>query len=287
MESLRPDRDEVDNFQRNRKAGKGSKTNTPSAPTESHAVAREAMPKPASNVALWLIVVLIIVGGAALGWVYNEQRQQIDALNTELSDALTFVRQSKLLMARFEGQLSETGAELEETDTVAQEKLKFLDSEVRKLWGVAYDRNRKAIADNNEALKQQRSDLGSVVAENKKQAEKVSGLNKVVDKQTVSIQTQQAELLALKSSNEQLTGHIKQVEDDTSGAISAIRGELATLEKRTDIDKRVQQTEVAIEAIDASRLQLNERLVTLERRINDIQLSIRSLKATAPSVVAP
>lgn len=287
MESLRPDRDEVDNFQRNRQAGKGSKKNTPSVPTESHTVAREAVPKPASNVALWLVVVLMIVGGAALGWVYNEQRQQIDALNAELSDALAFVRQSKLLMARFEGQLSETGAELEETDTVAQEKLKFLDSEVRKLWGVAYDRNRKAIADNSEALKQQTSVLGGVVAENKKQAEKVSGLNKAIDKQSASIQVQQAELLALKSSNEELAAHIKQVEDASSGAISTIRGELAKLEERTDIDKRVKQTEVAIEAIDASRLQLNERLVALERRINDIQLSIRSLNATTPSVIAP
>ena len=161
MEGLRPDRDEVDSFQRNRKSGGKKSSSAPEAKTSSElkpnkkrpVVAKEA--KSGSSIAVWIMMAVIAGAVSWFGWEGYKQQQSLKDMHTELNDALVFLRQSKLLMARLEGELSETGAELEESGTDAQKKLKFLDSEVRKLWGVAYDRNRKSIAVNDGAIKQQ------------------------------------------------------------------------------------------------------------------------------------
>ena len=227
-------------------------------------------------------MVLLIVGAVGGGWTYNEQSQELTVLREELKDALGFIRQSKLLMARFEGRLSETGAEMAEGDTEAQKKLKFLDSEVRKLWGIAYDRNRKAIGVNDGSIKLHASELKSTASElenitsaNKKQAEKLNNLVKSLSVQQSSTRVLQSELLTVKGSNEQLLDQIKQLEDVSSAALLVIRQEINQLAENEAMAGRVQQNELAIEAIDASRLQLNERFVVLDRKLNDLQLPIK------------
>jgi len=295
MDGLRPDSDEVDSFKQSRnkirKASSGSvagkKTDFKAAtPKQGGEFRPVAVSKHASNTLLGLIVVLLIVGAVGGGWVYSEQKQELTDLRTELKDALGFIRQSKLLMARFEGELSETGAEMAEGDTEAQKKLKFLDSEVRKLWGVAYDRNRKAIGANDGLIRQHAlelksaaSELKNVTSANKKQAEKLKGLVKNLTRQQLSTQVLQSELLAIKGSNEQLFSQIEQLEDASSVAMLVLRQEINQLAKNEGVDVRVKQNEMAIEAIDASRLQLNERFVVLDRKLNDLQLSIKSFQS--------
>lgn len=302
MDSLRPDRDEVDSFKKSRttrgksKAHGGAASASPSssdakhvAPkhvaAKSHAHKQAANPKPivvsksAPNTLLGLIVVMLIVAAAGAGWVYNEQRQELNDLRVELKDALGFIRQSKLLMARFEGKLSETGVEMTEGDTEAKKKLKFLDSEVRKLWGVAYDRNRKSIGVNDGLIKQHASELKNIAVANKKQTAQLNGVLKTVSLQQSSTQLVQSELLALKGINEQLSSDIKQVEDASNVLMSAMRQDINQLAKDDGMVSRVQQNERAIEANDASRLQLNERYIALDRKLNDLQLSIKSIQS--------
>jgi hypothetical protein len=294
MDSLRPDRDEVDSFKKNRTTKAKTKSTTHSgavsAPSRS-SEAKHVTPKQsadlkpivvsrsAPNTLLGLIVVILIVAAAGAGWVYNEQKQELNVLRVELKDALGFIRQSKLLMARFEGKLSETGVEMTEGDTEAKKKLKFLDSEVRKLWGVAYDRNRKSIGVNDGLIRQHASELKNIAVANKKQTTQLDGLLSTVNIQQSSTQLVQSELLALKGSNEQLSTQIKEVEDASNSLMLTIRQEINQLAKDDGMVGRVQQNERAIEANDASRLQLNERYITLDRKLNDLQLSIKSIQS--------
>ncbi len=303
MDSLRPDRDEVDSFQRSRKAGSARKSdNKSNKKLERAAPMSESrsskVKKTGSNTALWLMIVLIVAGTSFLGWGYYEQRVQVNVLNAELNETLVFVRQSKLLMARFEGQLSETGAEMSESGTDTQEKIKFLDAEVRKLWGISYDRNRKTIGSNAVEIKKNSSELKQLlstnkklvegnkvlVQSNKKHSENLSRATKMIGDQQSLVETLKSEQAGLKKKSELLSDEIKQIGDASSVAIQAIRNEIKLLSQTNGMEGRLEQTEVAIEAIDASRLQLNERIVTLDRKLNDVQLSIKALNASGTGV---
>ncbi|MFD2229040.1 hypothetical protein [Alkalimarinus sediminis] len=284
MEGLRPDRDEVDNFQRSRKSGKtGKATAKPSAKPSLEVrpnKARASAPKRGASISVWLMMVVIASVVSWLGWEGYQQQQRINAMTAELNDALVFIRQSKLLMARFEGQLSETDAELEESDTGAQKKMKFLESEIRKLWGIAYDRNRKAIAASDELIKEQAKELKNISASLKKQTQSMADLATKTDKSVTSAVALQSEVILLRELNDQLSAQLKAIEDASSSAIAEIRQSVEALKNAPSVEGRVRMNEVAIEAIDASRLQLNERIVALDRRLNDLQLSVKSAQPT-------
>lgn len=277
MEGLRPDRDEVDSFQRSRKTGKaaGKPKVNPSSEIRTDK-AKAVAPKRSAPITIWLMMVVIASVVSWFGWEGYKQQQLLDATTAELNDALVFIRQSKLLMARFEGELSETGAELEESDTGAQKKLKFLESEIRKLWGIAYDRNRKAIAATDEAIKQQGAELKNITSTLKQQTKGLADAVAKTDKSVASAVALQSEVILLRELNEQLSAQLKAIEDASSSAIAEIRQSIAALKDTQAVEGRVRMNEVAIEAIDASRLQLNERIVALDRRLNDLQLSVKS-----------
>ncbi len=284
MEGLRPDRDEVDSFQRSRKAGKAAaKPNvTPSAnPVSKTGKTSAVAPKSGTPITVWLMMVVIATVVSWFGWEGYKQQQLLDATTAELNDALVFIRQSKLLMARFEGELSETGAELEENDSGAQKKLKFLESEIRKLWGVAYDRNRKAIAASDAAIKQHGAELTNMALLIKQQTKSLTEAKVETEKSAASAVALQSEVILLRGLNDELFDQVKAIEDASSSAIAEVRQSIEALKNTQNVEGRVLMNEVAIEAIDASRLQLNERIVALDSRLNDLQLSIKSAQSTS------
>ena len=58
MESLRPDRDEVDNFQRSRKTGKGAEKPKVNPEVRAEKVGARA-PKPNTPITVWLMMIVI------------------------------------------------------------------------------------------------------------------------------------------------------------------------------------------------------------------------------------
>lgn len=159
MEPIRPDSDEVaarKNETRKApprpsaapgKAAAGAATGGPGGGAGGH---QDGSSRPARPSKLpLLLLVLLVLGG---GWLLFQQNQAIDQLQGNLGEAEDWVNRSKLSMARFEGRMSEADRELLESGSQITEKLAFLDSEMRKLWGVANDRNRKAIAANQKAV---------------------------------------------------------------------------------------------------------------------------------------
>jgi len=70
--------------------------------------------------AVWLLLIAVAVAAVA-GWY--SQNQRIQALESQLEEADYWARQSKLALARFEGELSETGENLQERGQSREEQI--------------------------------------------------------------------------------------------------------------------------------------------------------------------
>lgn len=280
MDGLRPERDELDRFQSRATPSKSKKQKPKSTPVEkdSGSGVKGSAPLFVGSFALTLVLF------GFLGWAYMKQNKALTDVQRDLTEAMEFVNQSKLSMARLEGELSQTGAEIEQSGSAAAEQLKFLDSEMRKLWGIAGDKNRKAISQNSDAI----AGLGVRVSQ-------------IKDKQLKSLEAQLAEqgkqLTALQSkvgSSEELAKQVASIKKQFATSQSellltreALENDIAELEKsiarmgdsitglsNSSMTQQVAENAKAIASIDASRRQLNERIVALDRRLNELKLQV-------------
>jgi chromosome segregation ATPase len=274
MEGLRAERDEAKVYQN--KAGKTGQRQ--SAAQAGRAPSQP--PKSTGNglMASSVLIILVLLSGF-LSWSVFNQQQTISQLELELADTVNFITASKLLMARFEGELSDTGAEVAQSGSSATKKLAFLDSEMRKLWGVAGDRNKKAIAEN----KQIASELLSAMTELTKEQAGFASQMKVGNKKLLDIGVSVAALdtaskslledakkLGVQVSNN--TGDMaitRQVLDDELILIKEIVS--TSPPELQGLQADMAENKLAIASIDANRGQLNARIVSLEKSINALK----------------
>jgi chromosome segregation ATPase len=274
MEGLRAERDEAKAYQN--KAGKTGQRQ--SAAQAGRAPSQP--PKSTGNglMASSVLIILVLLSGF-LSWSVFNQQQTISQLELELADTVNFITASKLLMARFEGELSDTGAEVTQSGSSATKKLAFLDSEMRKLWGVAGDRNKKAIAEN----KQIASELLSAMTELTKEQAGFASQMKVGNKKLLDIGVSVAALdtaskslledakkLGVQVSNN--TGDMaitRQVLDDELILIKEIVS--TSPPELQGLQADMAENKLAIASIDANRGQLNARIVSLEKSINALK----------------
>ncbi len=333
MDDLRPDVDEVRRFQQERaksaKVKKTPATDAESKPSEARLTPGVTKNNPAPggenpkaqlaaapakksyfNILLALMIICIAVGAAYYG---RQQQLLIEQMDENLAYATDYMKQSKLLMARLEGRVHETGSELEQSGSAVDQKLQFLDSEMRKLWGVAGDTNKKLIAQTQseiDSIKTVTTGLTDAVIsqERKSQAQQNSidelqaALSAKV-KEVANLQTglakQSADNAQLVKILEQLKTQIKTLETaqaklatDLLVQVQEAKSEIASVNEEvrssanaeSPFEKRIKNTEASIESINATRRQVNERIVTIERRLNDIQLL---LKSSQPIGIAP
>jgi chromosome segregation ATPase len=260
-----------------------------------------------SSVMLWVLLIVLAVAAGA-GWYSQEQRVQ--ALEGQLEEADYWARQSKLALARFEGELSETGENLQERGATLEEqiaahtkRLDTADSEIRKLWAIANERNKKRLDEQQERI----AALESGLAEGK---QAIGALEASVEKARSSLsadiaalkQQTETSITALQDANRQATdqltklsqqladvdqvieSRIRRFEQEQKLGISGMEGRISALERETDElagDGRVQalRNEVAslkrtVESIDASRSQLTSRLVRLSEEVNQLRSQV-------------
>ncbi len=254
------------------------------------------------------IALLIVAGAAGAGWYQQEQRLQM--LEGQLEEADYWARQSKLALARFEGELSETGESLQEKgqsieDRLAThgERLDTANSEIQKLWGVANDRNRKQLDDHESRLEALRT---AVDGGRKDREELVASLEELetgiasrldeveadLGKQITAIrETGQENASRLTRLDESLAGVDKMVERqlvrferEQKLTIDGLESRIAALEKVTEdlsgggqldaVRSDLAELRNRVSAIDSSRSQLTSRLVRLSEEVNDLRSRI-------------
>ncbi len=317
MEPIRPDDDEL----RAEAPFGGAEPRKPVAGKEKSAAKKEKpqkppesskAPKPAKggghggggSVLVWVLLIAVAVA-AGTGWYVQEQR--ITALEGQLEEADYWARQSKLALARFEGELSETGESLQERGASLEEKiaandarLDAADGEVRKLWVIANERNKKRLDEHqqqlgalDEALGEARKSVSDLTASLERVRTGLAGdlaqLSGRLDSSVASLEQ------ADKTSAEQLgvlrqqMGDVAQVVDSRvrrfeqeqqlgidgrESRIAALEDDVASMAGGGEVRAlRSQLAEVkkVVEAIDASRAQLTSRLVRLSEEVNQLR----------------
>jgi chromosome segregation ATPase len=271
---------------------------------------------------LWLLVIVLacVAGG---GWYIQGQRLQ--ALENQVEEADSWVRQSKLALARFEGTLSETGENLQQAGVSLDEQLASqetrldnADSEIRKLWVIANERNKQrlkqqaaAISELETALGKHRNDLtrvqtavasaetalGDAVKRQQSERAELAVQVNTVQASASSLKTelaaanQRADALT-KSTDERIATSIRRFEQEQKLSTSSIESRIAALAEEmtgTASVNRLQavQREIAglketVEVIDSSRSQMTSRLVRLSQEVNDVQAKLAGQQAAGP-----
>lgn len=295
MEPIRPDHDEVAARNSDRGARTSASKGNESAVSDpirgpGHAGKRAV----GGAIPVILLAILVLIGG----WLLVSQRQTIEQLQADVAEADEWISRTKLSMARFEGRLSEADRELLESGSEITEKLAFLDSEMRKLWGVSNDRNRKAIKANQDAvtfledktdyLDKQRAELSGLLANQQSNHESAMAAIETVRSDLRDIADRQAKLVNEVGQNSALAGALaetqKNIEARVGGLIQRqtladdeLRARLAAVEKKavaSDVQSTVRQLNArlselneVVNSIDASRAQITGRLLRLEQRM--------------------
>lgn len=234
---IKPERDEIATHQ-TRMSTRGNNTGGTRPPPPPRA------PAKASPLAFFALLFAMVAGGAAAFSIW-----QLQAAQAEL-------KSSEARIVELEGRLNLTSSESSQSVTAIHEKLAWADTEIRKLWGVSHDTNRKAIQANKDNI----AALDKVA--------KQAGADAKAAKQLA--EGQQATLTTVRnlSSEQQLT--LTKLSDDLDAAqtqlqqISRTSAEAETLAKR--VESRIATTEEAIKAIDAFRRSANADIQALKQQ---------------------
>lgn len=255
-----------------------------------------------------VIGLLLVAGAAGAGWYQQEQRIQM--LEGQLEEADYWARQSKLALARFEGELTETGENLqergqsiEETLASQNERLDTADSEIRKLWGVANDRNRKQLDDHEARLESLRADVDSSNSEREALLASVEELETTVSTGLEEVRSDlERQLTAVRETGRENAARLTELDKSLSGVdkmverqlvrfereqkltIDGLESRIAALERATNnlsnggqlaaVREDLAGLRETVSAIDSSRAQLTSRLVRLAEEVNDLRTRV-------------
>lgn len=191
---------------------------------------------------LAFILALVALGGA--GFLYTE------LMNTQklLNDTSSLLSQADTRIASLEGKLEVSGDESVQSMTALQAKIKVNASEVAKLWVVAYERNRKTIANNKAALS--------------KLTEAYKGENTKLNNTLAGLSGDVSVLSELMDAQQGVIGRVDQARNSQLQAITDLTQRLNAMDKQ--FGKKVLSNEEAIKAIDAFRVQVNRDLMMLK-----------------------
>lgn len=234
-----------------------------------------------------VILLLLVAAGGYLGYNLMQQQEQLAGLQAELSQARARVESLESLLEVTSDSAEQSGQtlqqRLQDVDTRIKERFTHFDSEIAKLWTIAYQRNKPQLEQQAEllkALQAQLADAETAVATLRKSAGKAddalaqlgglkteqASLKKALQARLAAAEKQLGTLeQGLKLESEGRLKVQKQLADQLSG-LSGGGDEVAQLAQR------IRQNEQAIKAIDGTRRQLNQDLLRIRQQLNNLQL---------------
>ena len=236
-----PQRDEALSRTRQVKSPEGRKAREPGAACkgEGGGAARAKNSTPA-----W-IYLLLLVSFAASGYLFY-QLQQLQQLQSGVSQRV----------GSLEGRLSITDESFSQSGAAMQAmlqehagELELHMSEIRKLWGVAYDTNRKSIDELKVSMTQSITRLDQLSASLKTLATGVARVDALG-----------SQMLILSADVEDVLTRVRATRDELN--------EQSLVLSRLQASATEQST--AIDSVDSFRLQFNQRLIQLENEIRSL-----------------
>lgn len=208
---------------------------------------------PSRGIGVGIVVALLLAGLGVSGWFLVEQHQRLEAEGEALAAA-------RARLDALEDRLRTTDEALTETGATTSEQINFWESEIRKLWAVTNDRNRKWIEDNQQAIEALRKSFAAIEASSRE-------VQSTLGRHEGAFARQQQLVDRLTGIEVQLQ-RVERSQRDLVDGMNAAQQSVASLQ--SGLANRVKETEQAVTAIDAYRLQLNSRLADLERRVNSL-----------------
>lgn len=200
-----------------------------------------------------LILAILVVGLVMAGWFIANQHQMLT------KDQATMAAAQKRI-AILEDRLRITDEAMTNTGQNTREQIDFWEAEIRKLWAISNERNRKWIKDNESGLKKQAQTLASVQASN-------TELNASVGRHESAFRQQQ-EIIDQLTSVELQIQQIFSAQRDLVDKANAAQQMVASLQ--AGLVNRVSDNEQAVASMDAYRVALNSRLSRIERRLDTL-----------------
>ena len=238
------------------------------------------------------LLLFVLVAAAAGAFLLHLQRESAlrDRENEQLRQELAELRSGLTEVSR---EVNVTGESLNETGSATQQKIRFLDSEIRKLWVVSNERNKKAIADLRTSLQELSSGL-------KKRDDEIAAAVKRARAAEALVKEQQALVGRLDAQFEALGKNMQELQTAVRDGKSATLDRELALQTRVDqvaaqlgvlaeqVRQATQQTQSFAEslqtnqqdirAMDAFRRQTNRALTTLQATVNEMQQDLDAMK---------
>jgi len=235
ISGIRPDQDEIARHQRQKT--RSTPTQTTSTRTSSQPVRPQVIVRTSKLGALGLFIALLASGAA--GFTY----WQLTLAHQSLADA---GERLKVL----ENQLELSDDESNASMTAMQAKLKWADSEIRKLWAVSYDTNRKGIAANQTEVSALKESLAAYDGKLKAAVDSAKTEIQLVNE---LLEGQQSSVAKAESASQQQLKTVRELSD-----------KLKSLERlESDLKSRISANEEAIKAIDGFRRNVSQQLLQL------------------------
>lgn len=200
-----------------------------------------------------LILAVLVAAVVVAGWFIANQHQLLTAQKKTLDAA-----ESRIAM--LEERLRMTDETLIDSEKDTDEQIGFWETEIRKLWAVSNERNKKWIKDNEAALAKLSKAVAAIEASNR-------DLGTAVGRHEAAFKQQQAiidQLTSLEISIQQMANTQRDIVDRVNSASQSV----ASL--KAGLAGRVSENEQAVAAIDAYRVQVNTRLADIERKIANL-----------------
>ena len=196
-----------------------------------------------------LALAVLAAGLAAAGWFIANQQRLLTEEQLRVADANTRIE-------ALEDRLRMTDQVLSETDAETGEQIDFWESEIRKLWTISNERNRKWIQDNQRLLQSQKKTLQALDSTDKSLKSTVARHEKALGRQ----QEVADQLAAIELQLQRVLRGQRDLVDKVNAAAQTVAG----------MDSSVDDHEQAIAAIDSYRRQFNTRLVDIEQRLDEL-----------------
>lgn len=206
--------------------------------------------KPPRMIGINVILAVLVAGLVMAGWFIANQHQLLTESQSALSQA-----QDRLQI--LEDRLIVTDAQLTDTGSETQEQIKTWESEIRKLWAVSNERNKKWIKDNEQAIAKLNKSVADVAASSRE-------VSAAVGRHESAFKQQQTIIDQLTSVELQMQ-QILSTQRDLVDRVNASRQTVASLQ--AGLAGKVSDNEQAVASMDSYRVQTNSRLAEIERRL--------------------
>ena len=186
-------------------------------------------------------LLFLVAGLIALGWLVWQQQQTMQQMSQQLTEAHTQV-------TSLSAQLSDTESNMTATARSADEQISVNESEIRKLWDVSNKRNK------------------------------------------TWIQTNQGNIATIKGDIKQVKDTLQQTETDIGATMAQVLRQQRDVSDQVNlisqrfnqlqdnVVNQVNENSQSIGAIDASRVQNNQRILDVSRRLGNVEQQLRAIE---------